>query len=216
MRLRECFRGIADDSKDGGGGGGGGGGSKTNVGAIAGGVVGGVLGAALLGLAIFLFRRRKRRNTTCVAERTRADPSPHEEDMFTVDDTVDATTPYDPPPPLARTDSSMSPPSPSVSRSPASEMRESAVSGSTTLAPLLAAAKQREGSSGTASRHVSLVVDEDAGALPPPGAEERVVEHLPPTYNPDWLAARGSAPETPAERAQFRPPVIKSPRTGNL
>jgi hypothetical protein len=70
MRLRGCVRGIADDSKDGGGGGGGGGGSKTNVGAIAGGVVGGVLGAALIGLAIFLFRRRKRRNTTCVAERT--------------------------------------------------------------------------------------------------------------------------------------------------
>jgi hypothetical protein len=95
-------------------------------------------------------------------------------------------------------------------------MRESAVSGSTALAPLLAAAKQREGSSGTASRHVSLVVDEDAGALPLPGEAERVVEHLPPTYKPDWLAARGSAPETPAEGAQFRPPVVKSPRTGNL
>ncbi|CAK9781382.1 hypothetical protein CC85DRAFT_310712 [Cutaneotrichosporon oleaginosum] len=57
---------------------------KTNVGAIAGGVVGGVAAAAAIGALIFFLCRRNRKK-----DNMDADPA-----MFTVDDTVDATTPY--------------------------------------------------------------------------------------------------------------------------
>ncbi|GMK55668.1 hypothetical protein CspeluHIS016_0207240 [Cutaneotrichosporon spelunceum] len=58
----------------------------TNVGAIVGGVVGGVVGAAAIAALVFFLCRRNRKK-----DQPDADPA-----MFTIDDTVDATTPYQP------------------------------------------------------------------------------------------------------------------------
>ncbi|BEJ15702.1 hypothetical protein CspHIS471_0503070 [Cutaneotrichosporon sp. HIS471] len=63
-------------------------GKKTNVGAIAGGVVGGVVAAAAIAALLFFLCRRNRKKG----------PLDVDHGVFTVDDTVDATTPYQPPP----------------------------------------------------------------------------------------------------------------------
>ncbi|CAK9783721.1 hypothetical protein CC85DRAFT_313748 [Cutaneotrichosporon oleaginosum] len=176
-------------AKNGGGGGGSGsGGGKSNVGAIAGGVVGGILGAALIALVFFLFLRKRKAR------------SPPEEELFTVDETIDATTtPYDPPitplaplSPLARTE----PPAPR-----SEEMRESVVSGSTLVPQLLS---KRESSTTSVPRNISLVEHQDAGAVEP-----AAVEHLPPSYNPEWLATRSST--SPSDAGPSKPTAMSSP-----
>ncbi|BEI92752.1 uncharacterized protein CcaverHIS019_0503800 [Cutaneotrichosporon cavernicola] len=62
-------------------------GKKTNVGAIAGGVVGGVVAAAAIAALLFFLCRRNRKK----------DALDVDQGVFNVDDTVDATTPYQPP-----------------------------------------------------------------------------------------------------------------------